>query len=403
MKKNFLMSIVVAALVVFGVKTYYDKKTTNNDQVSVEKENKGSNETGTNEISNEMLVPGYALGEIPPITAPEMPDLSVKENPNAKITLDMTKKISAVPGISVTPVKVENSNIVGGDYSMQIGQNGDGQFTDKNRSVQTDGKGAGQYTDENVTIQRDEDGSGQYTNKVTGVTLQVDAQGEGQYLDEKNKISFQIGADGTGVYKDENNDTTITIGKNNSTYTQGNITIENNGDGSGTYNDKDKDLLIKNDGKGKAIITLKGKSTEVEAKPLEKPEKFPKLKMVPPVPSIEANSLLITLDSGILFDVDKYDLRPEAEEVLKNLAIVLKEADIKVFEVDGHTDSDAGDKHNQVLSENRANAVKNFLTSQGITAEITIKGYGKTRPIASNDTPEGKQKNRRVEIVIPTI
>ena len=396
MKKDFLLSIVVAILLVFGVKTYYEKKADSNTQVAAEKEVSNGNE-------NEMLVPGYALGEIPPITAPEMPDLSVTENPDAKITLDMTKKISAVPGISVTPVKVENSNIVGGDYSMQIGQNGDGQFTDRNRSLQTDGKGAGQYTDENVTIQRNEDGSGQYTNKVTGVTLQVDAQGEGQYLDEKNKISFQIGADGTGVYKDENNDTTITIGKNNSTYTQGNITIENNGDGSGTYNDKDKDLLIKNDGKGKAIITLKGKSTEVEAKPLEKPEKFPKLKMVPPVPSIEANSLLITLDSGILFDVDKYDLRPEAEEVLKNLAIVLKEADIKVFEVDGHTDSDAGDKHNQVLSENRANAVKNFLTSQGITAEITIKGYGKTRPIASNDTPEGKQKNRRVEIVIPTI
>ena len=394
MKKDFLLSIIVAIILVFGVKTYYEKKADNNTQVTEEKE--VSNE-------NEMLVPGYALGEIPPITAPEMPDLSVTENPDAKITLDMTKKISSVPGISVTPVKVENSNIVGGDYSMQIGQNGDGQFTDKNRSLQTDGKGAGQYTDENVTIQRNEDGSGQYTNKVTGVTLQVDAQGEGQYFDEKNKISFQIDADGTGVYKDENNDTTITIGKNNSTYTQGNITIENNGDGSGTYNDKDKDLLIKNDGKGKAIITLKGKSTEVEAKPLEKLEKFPKLKMVPPVPSIEANSLLITLDSGILFDVDKYDLRPEAEEVLKNLAIVLKEADIKVFEVDGHTDSDAGDKHNQVLSENRANAVKNFLTSQGITAEITIKGYGKTRPIASNDTPEGKQKNRRVEIIIPTI
>ena len=403
MKKNFLMSIVVAALVVFGVKTYYDKKTTNNDQVSVEKENKGSNETGTNEISNEMLVPGYALGEIPPITAPEMPDLSVKENPNAKITLDMTKKISAVPGISVTPVKVENSNIVGGDYSMQIGQNGDGQFTDKNRSVQTDGKGAGQYTDENVTIQRNEDGSGQYTNKVTGVTLQVDAQGEGQYLDEKNKISFQIGADGTGVYKDENNDTTITIGKNNSTYTQGNITIENNGDGSGTYNDKDKDLLIKNDGKGKAIITLKGKSTEVEAKPLEKPEKFPKLKMVPPVPSIEANSLLITLDSGILFDVDKYDVRPEAERALASLATVLKEADVKAFEIDGHTDSDASDEYNQALSEKRANAVKDFLASQGLTSEITIIGYGESRPVASNDTPEGKQKNRRVEIVIPTI
>ena len=403
MKKNFLMSIVVAALVVFGVKTYYDKKTTNNDQVSVEKENKGSNETGTNEISNEMLVPGYALGEIPPITAPEMPDLSVKENPNAKITLDMTKKISAVPGISVTPVKVENSNIVGGDYSMQIGQNGDGQFTDKNRSVQTDGKGAGQYTDENVTIQRNEDGSGQYTNKVTGVTLQVDAQGSGQYLDDKNKVSFQIAADGTGVYKDENDDVTITIAENSSTYTKGNITVKNNDDGSGTYNDKDKDLLIENDGKGKAIITLKGKSTEVEAKPLEKPEKFPKLKMVPPVPSIEANSLLITLDSGILFDVDKYDVRPEAERALASLDTVLKEADVKAFEIDGHTDSDASDEYNQALSEKRANAVKDFLASQGLTSEITIIGYGESRPVASNDTPEGKQKNRRVEILIPTI
>jgi len=386
MKKNFLMSIVVAALVVFGVKTYYDKKTTNNDQVSVEKENKGSNETGTNEISNEMLVPGYALGEIPPITAPEMPDLSVKENPNAKITLDMTEKISAIPGINVTPVRIENGNILGGDYSLQNGENSEGE-----------------YTDENLTIKRNKDGSGEYTNKETGVTLQVDAQGSGQYLDDKNKVSFQIAADGTGVYKDENDDVTITIAENSSTYTKGNITVKNNDDGSGTYNDKDKDLLIENDGKGKAIITLKGKSTEVEAKPLEKPEKFPKLKMVPPVPSIEANSLLITLDSGILFDVDKYDVRPEAEEVLKNLAIVLKEADIKAFEIDGHTDSDAGDKHNQILSENRANAVKNFLTSQGITAEITIKGYGESRPIASNDTAEGKQKNRRVEIIIPTI
>lgn len=382
MKKDFLMSIIVAALVVFGVKTYYDKKTNNNAQVAVEKESKVSNET-SNQVSdeNEMLVPGYALGEIPPIAAPEMPDLSVKENPNAKITLDMTQKISAVPGINVTPVKVENGNIVGGDYSIQDGD--------------------GEYSDENLTIKRNKDGSGQYTNKVTGVTLQVNAQGEGQYLDEKNKISFQIGADGTGIYKDENNDTTITIGKNNSTYTQGNITIENNGDGSGTYNDKDKDLLIKNDGKGKAIITLKGKTTEVEAKPLEKNEKFPRLKMVPPVPSVEANSLLITLDSGILFDVDKYDVRPEAKRALASLATVLKEADVKAFEVDGHTDSDAGDKHNQILSENRANAVKNFLASQGITAEITIKGYGKTRPVASNDTPEGKQKNRRVEIIIP--
>jgi len=403
MKKNFLMSVVVAALVVFGVKTYYDKRTTNNTEVSVEKENNGSNEAGTKEVSDEMLVPGYALGEIPAITIPEVPDLSVKENPNAKITLDMTKKISAVPGISVTPVRVENSNIVGGDYTMQIGQNGDGQFIDKNKTVQTDGNGAGQYIDENVTIQRDEDGSGQYINKVTGVTLQVDPDGSGQFIDSINKFTYQIDANGTGQYIDEKNNIKIVIDEKGSTYTNNNITIENNVDGSGTYNDTDKDLLIENDGKGKAVITLKGKTTEVAAKPFERIEKFPKLKMVPPIPSIEANSLLITLDSGILFDVDKYDLRPEAERALASLAVVLKEADVKAFQIDGHTDSDASDEHNQVLSENRANAVKNFLAAQGLTAEITINGYGESRPIATNDTPEGKQKNRRVEIIIPTI
>ena len=242
MKKNFLMSIVVAALVVFGVKTYYDKRTTNNTEVSVEKENNGSNEVGTKEVSDEMLVPGYALGEIPAITIPEVPDLSVKENPNAKITLDMTKKISAVPGISVTPVRVENSNIVGGDYTMQIGQNGDGQFIDKNKTVQTDGNGAGQYIDENVTIQRDEDGSGQYINKVTGVTLQVNPDGSGQFIDSINKFTYQIDANGTGQYIDEKNNIKIVIDEKGSTYTNNNITIEKNVDGSGTYNDTDKDL-----------------------------------------------------------------------------------------------------------------------------------------------------------------
>lgn len=386
------MSVVVAALVVFGVKTYYEKKTTNNTEVLVEKENNGSNEVGTKEVSDEMLVPGYALGEIPAITIPEIPDLSIKENPNAKITLDMTKKISAVPGISVTPVRVENGNIVGGDYTMQIGQNGNGQFTDKNKTVQTDGNGAGQYADENVTIQRNEDGSGQYTNKVTGVTLQVEPNGSGQFIDTINKFKYQIDADGTGQYIDEKNNIKIAIDQKGSIYTNNNITIKNNVDGSGTYSDTDKDLLIENDGKRKAIITLKGKTTEVEAKPFERIEKFPKLKMVPPIPSIEANSLLITLDSGILFDVDKYDVRPEAEVALKNLAVVLKETDVKAFQIDGHTDSDASDEHNQVLSENRANAVKNFLAAQGLTAEILINGYGESRPIASNDTAEGKQK-----------
>lgn len=396
MKKVYLAAAVLA--LIFGFSYCYKKDKTEKTATATEKE------AVVNEVKNEeMIVPGYALGEIPSITIPEIPNLSVSENPDTKITLDMTKKISSVPGITISPVKVEDSNIVGGSYSMQIGKNGDGQYSDKNKSVQTDGNGAGQYEDDKVTIQRDEDGAGQYINKVTGVTLQVDKDGAGQYIDEKNDLSIQVDSNGTGLYTNKKNNVTIYVNENDVRYVSTDIEMVNNGDGSGTYTDKSKNLVIENDGKGKAKITFNGQTTEVDAKPLEKPGKLPKLEMVPPVPSIEANSLLITLDSGVLFDVDKYDVRPKAEEVLKNLAIVLKEMDVKNFEIDGHTDSDGSDEYNQVLSEKRANSVKNFLVSQGVTAEITTKGYGESKPVASNDTAEGKQKNRRVEIIIPTI
>ena len=396
MKKVYLAAAVLA--LIFGFSYCYKKDKT--EKTATEKE------AVVNEVKNEeMIVPGYALGEIPAISIPEIPNLSVSENPDAKITLDMAKKISSVPGITISPVKVEDGNIVGGSYSMQIGKNGDGQYSDKNKSVQTDGNGAGQYEDDKVTIQRDEDGAGQYINKVTGVTLQVDKDGAGQYIDEKNDLSIQVNKDGTGLYTDKKNNVTIYVNENDVRYVSTDIEMVNNGDGSGTYTNKSKNLVIENNGKGKAKITFNGQTTEVDAKPLEKPGKLAKLEMVPPVPSIEANSLLIALDSEVLFDVNKYDVRvhPEAEEVLKNLAIVLKEMDVKNFEIDGHTDSDASDEHNQVLSENRANSVKNFLVSQGVTAEITTKGYGESKPVASNDTAEGKQKNRRVEIIIPTI
>lgn len=396
MKKVYLAVAVLA--LIFGFSYCYKKDKT--EKTATEKE------AVVNEVKNEeMIVPGYALGEIPAISIPEIPNLSVSENPDAKITLDMAKKISSVPGITISPVKVEDGNIVGGSYSMQIGKNGDGQYSDKNKSVQTDGNGAGQYEDDKVTIQRDEDGAGQYINKVTGVTLQVDKDGAGQYIDEKNDLSIQVNKDGTGLYTNKKNNVTIYVNENDVRYVSTNIEMVNNGDGSGTYTNKSKNLVIENDGKGKAKITFNGQTTEVDAKPLEKPGKLAKLEMVPPVPSIEANSLLIALDSEVLFDVNKYDVRvhPEAEEVLKNLAIVLKEMDVKNFEIDGHTDSDGSDEYNQVLSEKRANSVKNFLVSQGVTAEITTKGYGESKPVASNDTAEGKQKNRRVEIIIPTI
>jgi len=71
------------------------------------------------------------------------------------------------------------------------------------------------------------------------------------------------------------------------------------------------------------------------------------------------------------------------------------------LQIEGHTDSVGGDDFNQRLSEQRAGAVRDFLGDQGVSlSSITAQGFGKTVPIATNDTPEGRQRNRRVEIVI---
>lgn len=391
--------------------------TTEKDTARKKKKDRKKKEKETEEETKEakkdkadstMAVPGYAVGEIPAVVIPELPNLLVKENPNAKITLSMTEKISSVPGITVTPVRVEEGNIVSGNSSMQLAEDGSGQYTDGEKTVQTDGDGSGQYVDGSLVIQRSEDGSGQYIDSAAGITLQVDADGAGQYQDMKRGLSLQVDDEGNGVYKDDKKGISIIVGDGTIMYKAeigggDYITITNDGDGSGSYDNTKLDLSITNDGDGQAHIRKGDKTALVDAKPLEKPGKLPKLTAIPAIPAIEANSLLISLDSGVLFDVDKYNIRDDAKEILDNLAGVLKEAGVTAFEIDGHTDSDASDEYNQVLSENRANSVKDYLEKSGVTATITTNGYGESRPVADNSTPEGKQKNRRVEIVIPVL
>jgi outer membrane protein OmpA-like peptidoglycan-associated protein len=113
-----------------------------------------------------------------------------------------------------------------------------------------------------------------------------------------------------------------------------------------------------------------------------------------------ARGLIVSL-GDVLFDVDKYTLRPEARERLAKLSgIVLGNPGLKL-EVEGHTDSTGSDDYNQKLSENRAGAVRDYLVAQNVPADsVTARGYGKTRPVAPNDTAAGRQKNRRVEIVV---
>ena len=361
--------------------------------------------TATAAAASDMAVPGYAPGQIPEIPAIVLPELGISENPAAKITLDKTKALSSVPGITVTPVRVENNQIQRGSTVMQLGSNGEGQYKDGNLTVQTDGNGAGQYVDaeRGITIQRDDDGSGQYLDSKQGISLQVDDDGAGSYKDDRYGISLMVDDDGEGLYTNTQNGVTVTADDDAMSYRAGKVKITQKKDGSGSYSDAESGLKIENDGKGKATVTKGTQKATVDAAPLGTLPRLPRLGAVPAVPSLEANSLLITLDSGVLFDVDKYDLRPEAQETLNQLAKLLTEAGITAVEIDGHTDSNADDAYNQTLSENRANAVKEYLKAQGVTAEITTQGYGESRPVATNETAEGRQQNRRVEIIIPTV
>ena len=335
---------------------------------------------------SKFMVPGYKLGEIPEIPVVVLPAFGIDENADAKITMDSSKSLSSIPGVTITPVKVESDQIIRGSSIAQLEENGAGQYSDGNQTVQTEG-----------------DGSGQYNDSEKGITIQRDADGTGQYKDDRYGINLQVDANGTGMYKNSQNDVSIAVDEEEVIYKAGDVVIEIKSDGSGSYENSATGLVIENDGQGKAVIKIDDDEKEIKADPPDFTYKLPLLNSVPALPAIEANSIMITMDAGVLFDVDKYDLRNESKETLNNLAKVLKEANISAFEIDGHTDSDADDAYNQTLSENRANSVKEYLVSVGVTANITTNGYGESRPVASNDTPEGKQQNRRVEIIIPVL
>jgi outer membrane protein OmpA-like peptidoglycan-associated protein len=113
-----------------------------------------------------------------------------------------------------------------------------------------------------------------------------------------------------------------------------------------------------------------------------------------------ARGLVVNM-SDVLFDSGKYTLRPLAREKLAKISgIVLAYPSLKLA-VEGNTDSVGTDAFNQQLSEQRAQGVRSYLTQQGIPeSSTTATGFGKTRPIAPNDTSEGRQQNRRVELVV---
>jgi outer membrane protein OmpA-like peptidoglycan-associated protein len=109
----------------------------------------------------------------------------------------------------------------------------------------------------------------------------------------------------------------------------------------------------------------------------------------------------ITFDSGILFDIDKSDLRPVSKTNLAELAKILNKYPDTNILIEGHTDNTGSDDHNMTLSKDRAQAVAFYMATLEVkSARFSTAGYGETQPIVTNDTPEGRQKNRRVDIAV---
>ena len=115
----------------------------------------------------------------------------------------------------------------------------------------------------------------------------------------------------------------------------------------------------------------------------------------------EGINVTFTQDAGVFFDTNKAEVKGTSAETLNKLADIFREYPKSFILVEGHTDSAGSEEYNWGLSQKRAESVTQYLTAQGIDkSRFTTKWYGETQPRATNETSEGKAKNRRVELAI---
>ena len=345
-------------------------------------------------------VPGYRPGEIPPVPAFAVPPIDVfASNADKAVIQTASSSLSSVPGVTVSPAKCDGNALVSG--STVLGGDGSGVTTNSSGTVVNGGDGSGVITQGPISIVYGGDGTGVYTNADTGLSINVNEDGSGVY--STPTLSINLDGMGGGNYTDSSK--TISIinnGDGSGNYSTATVSIINNGDGSGSYSNST--MTIRNNGDGTAVVN----GTTVTDAP--KVDKVSKLGKFPPITSlqpVESCGTLITLEDGVLFDFGKSDIRPDAAQTLKSLAGVLNNAKVPAAHIYGHTDSVSDEAFNQQLSEARANAVKNDLAKNGVTATMDATGYGESKPVAPNenadgsDNPAGRALNRRVEIFIP--
>ena len=104
---------------------------------------------------------------------------------------------------------------------------------------------------------------------------------------------------------------------------------------------------------------------------------------------------------NVFFSTGSFKLLPKSFKSLDEVVKLMKDDETLMIDIDGHTDAQGSDESNQVLSDNRAGAVKNYLVSKGVSeTRLKSAGYGETKPVADNTTAAGRAKNRRTEMTV---
>lgn len=337
-------------------------------------------------------VPGFAFGQMPAIPLFEIPDLGLIEQSISAVNADLARELGNFPGLKISPARCDNNGVLNSSHGTAVlYDDGGSVFSGKDKTIVNDGDGAGTYSIGGETVVVSGDGSGVFSTE--GITVVNSGDGSGSYSDEF--ITVVIDGDGGGNYSSATA-TNINYGDGGGVYSDAEQSIVNDGTGGGTYSGFG--ITIVNSGDGTGLVN----GLLVDMEPLDKVPalgKFPSMGALIPV---KGCGTVISLDSGVLFDIDEYKIRSDSSEILDTVAQALDEVEVGQVKVQGHTDNVRDDAWNQELSENRANAVVEALETRGSLATFEAEGFGESRPVANNDTDTGRQLNRRVEIFIPS-
>ena len=351
-------------------------------------------------------VPTAAVLPIPRIPEITIPDFIGVTQQQLQFEQAMPAQLKTVTGIKVYPARCDNQQLISSNGSLtQYSADNATQISDKGVvSIHQDGSGTS--TNDRLTLEVQADGSGSLVAKAasddeTGITLNVNADGSGTYVGPEGTISVDGKGGGTWVGKWGN----ITIHADGSgSWTGDNDVVEIQANGAGTWVGSQ---MQTNHGDGTGTVGPEEKATQMAPWPLApKVGKLPLLNKLS-MPG-QVCGYVISLDDQVLFDFDQATIRPDASNILTELANALKQITASAIEIRGHTDSKGSEEYNQTLSENRALAVLKALQQQAKLNHIEAHGYGESKPVAPNeidgkDSPSNRQLNRRVEIFVKTL